>query len=74
MSKKIVALSILILFAFICWCGNKNENTNESQDNVVINNGEIPVAKKTDWKPVVMQWDRGGETVEVDETFEEDIK
>ena len=73
MSKKIVAFSILALFAFICWCGSKNDNTDQSQKNVEINNGEIPVAEKTDWEPVVMQWDRGGEPVEVNENFEEPL-
>jgi len=67
MSKKIIALSILGLFAFVCWCGSKDDSkTNDTPK-------EIPVAEKTDWKAIEMQWDRGGETVDVNENFEEPL-
>jgi len=78
MSKKFVAFSILTLFMFICWCGNKNDNTNDLETDIekteTTNNlEEVPVAEKTDWEAVVMQWGRDDEAVEINDTFEEPL-
>ena len=77
MSKKIIAFSILTLFAFVCWCGSKDDKTDTPQTDIENTEPtikeEIPVAEKTDWEPVTMHWERGGQAVEVNENFEESI-
>jgi len=88
MSKKIILLGVIMMCAFIYGCDSQ-KNIDEQQsntENLGINDNEsdiawinetteIPVAEKLDWEPIVVQWwGRNWDTVEIDETFEEDIK
>ena len=88
MSKKIILLSAIVMCAFIYGCGSQKDSTDIQQattENLRVNENEtdiaginetteIPVAQKNDWEPIVVQWwGRGGDAVEINETFEEDI-
>ncbi len=88
MSKKIILLTAVVMCAFIYGCGTKENNTDTQQvgtetlrandtetDSVEFNETvEIPMAEKLDWEPIVVEWKgRGGNGVENNETFEEEI-
>ena len=88
MSKKIILLSAIVMCAFIYGCGTQKDEDNAQQPNTeslrvnenetdiagINESTEIPVAQKNDWEPIVVQWwGRGGDAVEINDTFEEDI-
>ena len=88
MSKKIILLSAIVMCAFIYGCGSQKDSTdiqqtttenlraNENETDIagINETTEIPVAQKNGWEPIVVQWwGRGGDAVEINETFEEDI-
>lgn len=89
MSKKFILLTAVFMCAFIYGCGTKedktadvqqvsaeNFNTNDTETDIIEINEtiEIPMAEKLDWEPIVVEWNgRGGNGVEINETFEEEI-
>ena len=75
MSKKIILLSAIVMCTFIYGCGTSKDDSQQNLENPnEVSNTDIPVAEKNDWEPVAVQWwGRGGDTVEINETFGEDI-
>ena len=79
MSKKIIALSIFVMFAIVYWCWSKDDNSvnwwisQATTEKTVTESKEIPIAEKVDNEGVSMEWDRNSWAVDIDETFEEEI-
>jgi len=58
------------------WANSENLRVNDNKNDVAWSKEikEIPVAEKNNWGSVVVQWwGRGGDSVEINETFEEEI-
>ena len=79
MSKKIIFLGILVLFAFVYWCGKNDGNVEKNQPSTDVSNvwmtpsDEIPVAETVDEWIIIMEWDRDAGAVEINEEFESAI-
>jgi len=84
MSKKIIFLSTIVMCAFVYGCGAQKDideqQSGTGEMNVIENNNswaneivEIPVAEEVEWWPIIMQWDRSSDAVEINENFDETI-